>query len=398
MQSLAWSTILLLVLLVPGFAFAVGFSAPAGYGRDATPRNPLAALTLTVIVAVFVHAIMSLVLGKVAERTQTPSLRVEWGKVADAVQLPSPPAGATPDIKDGDTAAERVGRELSGHGWQIALYVVGSALAGLVLGFYAGKPFAEGRWSHLQEHPWASRIRTAETRNASAINYAHVLADVSHQGGQLLYRGRVMYFSLRNDGSFASIVLAATEQRMLDLTGNAPRPGPRRSIGGSGGAGHPRANVGGAAPLGGWRRRPRPGRIDEAGAVMVIAGSNIKGVVFQDTYEIREIDKAAKLVSEMSKALAAGDLKGAEKIRKKLKGVGGRTPAANAPQRRTLFGPVREAQWLLSTAGLYDGPVDGLTGPLTREAVRLYQKHSGLSVDGIPGARTLEHLRKEYGG
>ena len=40
---------------------------------------------------------------------------------------------------------------------------------------------------------------------------------------------------------------------------------------------------------------------------------------------------------------------------------------------------VRQAQHRLKTKGLYDGRIDGVIGPQTREALRRYQKDNGLA-------------------
>jgi hypothetical protein len=49
-------------------------------------------------------------------------------------------------------------------------------------------------------------------------------------------------------------------------------------------------------------------------------------------------------------------------------------------------------QAALKARGLYAGPVDGLLGPKTTRAVRVYQRRRGLPVDGIPGPRTRASL------
>src|ERR1700690_4224133 len=55
-------------------------------------------------------------------------------------------------------------------------------------------------------------------------------------------------------------------------------------------------------------------------------------------------------------------------------------------------GPVRDAQQVLKDKGLYDGPVDGLNGPLTRAAVRKYQQQQNIAADGRLGPKTLDTL------
>ncbi len=55
-----------------------------------------------------------------------------------------------------------------------------------------------------------------------------------------------------------------------------------------------------------------------------------------------------------------------------------------------------EFQQLLAALGFYRGPIDGIHGPDTKEAVRQSQITYGLRVTGRVGPRTLARLRKEY--
>lgn len=54
---------------------------------------------------------------------------------------------------------------------------------------------------------------------------------------------------------------------------------------------------------------------------------------------------------------------------------------------------VAEAQCLLRRAGFSPGGIDGEFGPLTLGAVRAFQKHAGLHVDGMVGPHTWKVLR-----
>lgn len=50
---------------------------------------------------------------------------------------------------------------------------------------------------------------------------------------------------------------------------------------------------------------------------------------------------------------------------------------------------VKLVQKKLKNWGYYSGSVDGIYGPKTKSAVRLFQKRNGLTVDGIVGNKTL---------
>lgn len=51
----------------------------------------------------------------------------------------------------------------------------------------------------------------------------------------------------------------------------------------------------------------------------------------------------------------------------------------------------------LNNLGIDCGEVDGVLGPKTREAIRVFQKKQGLDVTGKPDGRTRKKLIKEYG-
>lgn len=53
---------------------------------------------------------------------------------------------------------------------------------------------------------------------------------------------------------------------------------------------------------------------------------------------------------------------------------------------------VAALQSALDSKGLYRGHVDGIRGPLTRQAIRAFQRRRGLQVDGIAGRKTRRAL------
>lgn len=71
--------------------------------------------------------------------------------------------------------------------------------------------------------------------------------------------------------------------------------------------------------------------------------------------------------------------------------------AAGAPRRRLVYegmrgSDVREIQTKLRQWGYYRGAVDGIYGPRTTAAVKLFQRRNGLRVDGAVGPQTWAAL------
>lgn len=54
-------------------------------------------------------------------------------------------------------------------------------------------------------------------------------------------------------------------------------------------------------------------------------------------------------------------------------------------------------QQRLLNLGFDCGPIDGIIGPRTRAALRLFQEKFGLQIDGIAGPQTRNRLKQEHG-
>lgn len=59
---------------------------------------------------------------------------------------------------------------------------------------------------------------------------------------------------------------------------------------------------------------------------------------------------------------------------------------------------VKTVQTKLKRWGYYTGSVDGIYGPKTKEAVKLFQKRNGLAVDGVVGPKTAAALGMTLSG
>jgi murein L,D-transpeptidase YcbB/YkuD len=71
----------------------------------------------------------------------------------------------------------------------------------------------------------------------------------------------------------------------------------------------------------------------------------------------------------------------------------GAKPAAGASKSAAPLKPsTREIQQALKNSGFYQGSIDGKIGPLTREAIKEFQRVHGLKDDGVVGKQTWAQL------
>ncbi|HAT15749.1 MAG TPA: oxidoreductase, partial [Microcoleaceae bacterium UBA11344] len=74
---------------------------------------------------------------------------------------------------------------------------------------------------------------------------------------------------------------------------------------------------------------------------------------------------------------------------------GDRTIASRATTFTFVVYEPEETQQLLADLGFYDGPIDGITGPMTASSIRAAQKAYGLPRTGKANAELLATLREE---
>ena len=63
----------------------------------------------------------------------------------------------------------------------------------------------------------------------------------------------------------------------------------------------------------------------------------------------------------------------------------------------TSLSSTLEIQQFLSNNGFNPGPIDGQSGPKTKEAIKSFQRENGLLADGIVGNRTKAKMRSYTG-
>lgn len=147
--------------------------------------------------------------------------------------------------------------------------------------------------------------------------------------------------------------------------------------------------------------------LDAASSVTFNLGVRAMKWTWADLWRKGQIKQAADYLSRNYNTADGKRLPGLVRRRKEeallfekgiYTGVGGVTKEATAEPPKQPDPVVKEAQELLTTAGLNPGAIDGWMGEKTKSAVIAYQKaHPHLIADGIIGPATLAQLRRDAG-
>jgi hypothetical protein len=218
-MSIAWGSLALLIVLLPGVLFYVGINWPEQFTREAEQRTPLEQLAGALLVAFLVHGLAYSILSGFCG-TWLPCISV--AALLNVVNV-------DPKQQDVVLATERM---LQRFRWWILLYVLVTASAGLLLGAFYGWMISRRWLRRLSRHPWIYDL------SVDGLTYAYVLTHVSHDDRILMYKGFLRAFGLQQDGRFSYIVLRDVTRLYMSLEKAAPLvtgAAGERVIGGTGG-------------------------------------------------------------------------------------------------------------------------------------------------------------------
>lgn len=251
-MSIAWSTVAFLVLLLPGFLFFVGLYLPENFTRETAPKSPFGQLAATVLVAFTVHGFLY-ALSWSGSVEMMPRIRLDY-----LLQLLQVEALTDQEFAD-------IIRNIEEFRWSIFIYVLGTSLLGLWLGYETGCLIVGGPLRRLAEHAWvydlrieggneqspglpltivkaARNIRTAiATRvpdkvrmlveklhpraDLRTITVTYVLTDIGHDERNIIYRGFLKAFGISKEGKPLYLVLSNAMRSYMILKAGAPETG-----------------------------------------------------------------------------------------------------------------------------------------------------------------------------
>lgn len=214
---LAWATVSVLVLLLPGFLFLGTIYVPGRFSREAAPLNPFAQAATALLVSLSVHGALLLLIPACPAAGRSC---VDMRTVLVLLQA----------LPGGDAGAVESGLRLSRSVLRLLAYLAVANVSGGLLGLAWGWLFAHTALRKVAQHGWVTRL--AQRRRSWA--FAYVMSKVAVEGKVLLYRGRLEDFGMTANGRFAYNVLAEPSRGYLDLRPDPPVMGEGHPLGADG--------------------------------------------------------------------------------------------------------------------------------------------------------------------
>ncbi|HEX6576116.1 MAG TPA: hypothetical protein VF042_14205 [Gemmatimonadaceae bacterium] len=198
-MSLAWGSLALLVVLLPGVLFFAGLRMPEKFTREAVERSALSQLAGVLLISLLIHGAF-FISAPVWGWLKFPTIDISSFLTALTIEHASPNSvGALID-------------SIENHRFAILGYLILVASLGLFGGRTLGQLIVAGRFRSLGQHTWVNQLTVGDQYTTG-----WVLTNLREANRILMYRGFVHAAHLRKDGTFAYIVLTAVRKLYLKL-------------------------------------------------------------------------------------------------------------------------------------------------------------------------------------
>jgi hypothetical protein len=198
-MSIAWGSLVLLVVLLPGVLFFVGQFLPEKFTRETAERSALGQLAGTLLVSFAIHGALYCVLW------------LGCGGWLPCIDLKRFLAALTLERSD-PVAIAAVASNIHEFRWWVLAYVLLSASIGTALGYVTGKGVISGKLRFLAQHHWVYSLSVDDK-----YTVAYVMTHVQHEERVLMYRGFLKSFHLQRDGRFSYLVLTDVRRFYMQL-------------------------------------------------------------------------------------------------------------------------------------------------------------------------------------
>jgi hypothetical protein len=183
-MSVAWTTVAVIVLLLPGILFFNGVATYDRLSREIIRSNVIGEVALAIVVALIIHTISISALSTIGFRL-TGYLR----PVADYATMPP------------SELLAKLGERL----FATVCYLLGTALLGFIAGALVAIGIVSGPFRRFAMHKWVYDV--IDYSRKGRIVTAYIMTTMSEADKIIMYKGRVHEFFLSPDGKLSYVVL-----------------------------------------------------------------------------------------------------------------------------------------------------------------------------------------------
>jgi hypothetical protein len=261
-MSIAWTTVVVIALLVPGVFFFIGLATYERLSRDIIRSGVISELAMAIVVAVAIHTISLSLLGAAGFRlSQFLAPLADYDKIPHSQLLP----------------------RLIDHLLPAAVYLGVTSIGGLALGVLAAVAIVSGPLRFLATHKWIYDIVDADRKGR--IVTAFVMTNTAQNNRVLMYKGRVHELFLGPDGKLSYVALRNGSRYYMMFDGTEPTTSTQLELLGA-------------------------GQITRSTALwdhLLIDGSNIANILFDSSPEIGETGEGEQALDKALERIRRSD-------------------------------------------------------------------------------------------
>jgi hypothetical protein len=206
--SIAWTTLLIIALLMPGISFFVGYWTRERYSHEIVNSTAVGEIGMAVFVATSIHLLAWWFLW------------CFWDFSPSFYFRPLSDYATAPPWLVLDQFFNRL--------WPSLIYLLATSIMGFVIGLATAWLVMFGLLRWLAAHPWAyDLIREGQLRGTVT---AYVLTNITENNRTLKYSGHLEEFFLEKNGCFSYVVLKDCQRYYMIFDGDAPKTGPREKL------------------------------------------------------------------------------------------------------------------------------------------------------------------------
>lgn len=273
-MSIAWTTALAVVLLLPGLFFFIGLATFERLSREIVRSSAISEIGLAVAVAIAIHLAAVVILSAFGFRfSEFIEPFFEYNNLSIDIFI--------------QRAADRLA--------PILVYILITALIGGALGGLVARAIMTGPLRFLATHKWIYDVIDANRKGGVITTY--VMTTISQNNKILMYRGRLQEFFLSPDGKLSYVVLKNCARYYMNFEEKFPLTSEQLNLFGSKQDGRPKTM---------WD-------------YLVIEGTNIANILFDPSPEIKQtkegeaaLEDEIKKITDAVRQQAAQELKDAE--------------------------------------------------------------------------------------